>query len=363
MRSKEFNAFLFSIVLLTTIPFLSGCRQTGSASSRNDTSASSCDSASEFMVTSTLDGYLADTVPADFCFKDRLYIGGENNYYLIDTDGSLVRWGSNWDNWDTGWDQGGYEDILLQPFSQRNVLVQHAIKYVRSYSASFALDENHNLWAWSGSSAWPLSPTESNIPSNEPRIVMSSVADIAASDFDVAVVMEDSTLRLWGSDSRLQNPVDIVDDVQKVIHSRDGYYFIDMAGALYKIDYNPDSGTSAYIEPQRYPLESDVVDVADADDPFVGDLLVLKKGGELELLNTQTYTPKITQLTNQAICINGSGFVSSDGNYWRVMIDAGKYKSMKEEKNTVWIVCNFEGDSILITKDGKIKVQNNSDSK
>lgn len=135
---------------------------------------------------------------------------------------------------------------------------------------------------------------------------MSSVLDIAASDFDVAVVMEDNTLRLRGSDRRLQSPVDIIDHVQHVIHSRSGYYYIDTAGVLYKIAYNPDTGTSAYVQSEQAPLETDVVDVADTDDPFVGDLFVLKKDGSLQLLNDQSDCPTITQLTNQALCINGS---------------------------------------------------------
>jgi len=87
----------------------------------------------EFTTANTLKSYLTDPIPADFQFKGRLYTDEENNYYLIDTDGSLVRWGTNWDYWDMGWNQDGNEDIALQSFSQHNVFVQHAVKYVRSY--------------------------------------------------------------------------------------------------------------------------------------------------------------------------------------------------------------------------------------
>lgn len=72
-----------------------------------------------------LNGYLTEgPIPDNFQYKDRLYNGGENNYYLIDMEGNLVRWGTNWDNWDMGWEQGGSTDATPQPFNQRNVLVQ-----------------------------------------------------------------------------------------------------------------------------------------------------------------------------------------------------------------------------------------------
>ena len=227
-----------------------------------------------------LNGYLTEgPIPDNFQYKDRLYIGGENNYYLIDMEENLVRWGTNWDNWDMGWEQGGSTDVTLQPFNQRNVLVKHAVKYVRSFSASFVLDENHNLWAWSAANAWPLVDSEGDKPFNEPRIIMSSVRDIAASDLDMAVVMEDGTLKLWGSNKDLQKPRDICKNAEKVFNTRSGYYYIDTAGNLYNMNCISPNGPGSPLRENVEPilLDTEVADIADAYDPFVGVLLVLKR--------------------------------------------------------------------------------------
>lgn len=341
-----------------------GAGSTSSTASQSSTvpgSTSTADSSD----TAELDGYLTEgPIPDNFQYKDRLYIGGENNYYLIDMEGNLVRWGTNWDNWDMGWEQGGSTNITLQSFNQRNVLVQHAVKYVRSFRASFVLDENHNLWAWSATYAWPLMDSEGDMPFNEPRIIMSSVRDIAASDLDMAVVMEDGTLRLWRSNKGLQKPVDICENAEKVFSTRSGYYYIDTAGNLYHMDCilpnEPGSPLRADVEPIL--LDTEVADIADAYDPFVGDLLVLKKNGMVELLNDQDAPPTVTSLAEYARAINGSGFNSADGDYWRVITESGKYAGMKKEENTVWAVYNFDGDSIRILKDGKIEVRFNKDS-
>lgn len=312
-----------------------------------------------------LNGYLTEgPIPDNFQYKDRLYIGGENNYYLIDIEGNLVRWGTNWDNWDMGWEQGGSTDVTLQAFNQRNALVQHAVKYVRSFSASFVLDENHNLWAWSAANAWPLMDSEGDKPFNEPRIIMSSVRDIAASDLDMAVVMEDGTLKLWGSDKDLQKPRDICKNAEKVFNTRSGYYYIDTAGNLYNMDCISPNGPGSPLRENVEPilLDTEVADIADAYDPFVGVLLVLKKNGMVELLNSQDAPPTVTLVAEHARAINGSGFISADGDYWRVSTDSGKYVGMEKEKNTVWAVYNFVGDSIRILKDGKIEVRFNKDS-
>lgn len=312
-----------------------------------------------------LNGYLTEgPIPDNFQYKDRLYNGGENNYYLIDMEGNLVRWGTNWDNWDMGWEQGGSTDATPQPFNQRNVLVQHAVKYVRSFSASFVLDENHNLWAWSATYAWPLMDSEGDKPSNEPRIIMSSVRDIAASDFDTAVVMENGTLRLWGNDKNLQEPADICKNAEKVFSTRSGYYYIDITENLYDMDcvFPNEPGGSLRTDVEPLLLDTEVVDIADANDPFVGDLLVLKKNGMVELLNDQDVPPTVTPLAEYARAINGSGFISADGDYWRIITDSGKYVGKKKEENTVWAVYNFSGDSIRILKDGKIEVQSSKDS-
>jgi hypothetical protein len=64
---------------------------------------------------SELNGYLTEEeLPDNFIFKDRLYIGGEANYYLIDLEGNLVRWGTNFDQADMGWD---YDATLHSPFA------------------------------------------------------------------------------------------------------------------------------------------------------------------------------------------------------------------------------------------------------
>lgn len=159
-----------------------------------------------------LNGYFTDGQPSEDCqYGNRLYMGSESNYYLIDADGDLVRWGSNWDNWDMGWDQGG-----VQPFDQRNVLVRRAVKYARGFSASFALDENHDLWAWSGLSLWPAEEGSEETPPNVPRKTMSSVKDIAAGDLDAVIVLESGALRLWRAGESPAYAVDVCENVEKV---------------------------------------------------------------------------------------------------------------------------------------------------
>ena len=93
-----------------------------------------------------LNGYLVESaIPEDFDFKNRLYIGGEASYYLIDTEGNLVRWGTNFDKRDMGWDYGAAPP---QSFQLRNILVPNAKKLVLAFGATFVLDKNGDLWGW-----------------------------------------------------------------------------------------------------------------------------------------------------------------------------------------------------------------------
>lgn len=303
-----------------------------------------------------LNGYFTDgQLPEDCQYGNKLYMGGENNYYLIDADGDLVRWGSNWDNWDMGWDQCGD-----QPFDQRNVLVRRAVKYVRGFSASFALDENHDLWAWSGLSLWPAEEDSEEIPSNVPRKIMSSVKDIAAGDLDAVIVLEGGALRLWRAGESLAYAVDVCENVEKVFFTRSGYYCIDAAGNLYSLDNALPDGLGEPRPAAGHPaiLETEVADIADAHSDFVGDFLVLKRDGTVELLNDRETPCVITLVAEGAREINGTGFVSADGAYWRVFSDSGEYTGMEKEAHTRWTVYEMiEENSIRILDDGNIEVR------
>lgn len=65
-----------------------------------------------------------------------------------------------------------------------------------------------------------------------------------------------------------------------------------------------------------------------------------------------------TEVAEGAREINGTGFVSADGAYWRVFSDSGEYTGMEKEAHTRWAVYDrIEEDSIRILDDGNIEVR------
>lgn len=307
--------------------------------------------------TAELNGYLTEgMIPEGFQYKDRLYIGGENNYCLIDMDDNLVRWGTNWDNWDVGWEQ---ENGAAQPFRLRNVLVQHATKYTRGFSASFVLDQNHDLWAW-GISPWLLLDGDTP-PSNEPRRIMSSVKDIATSDFDAAAVLEDGTLKIWGSEEGRREPVTIQNSAEKVYFMWAGFFYIDMAGNLYDDSavWSDEVEGSPEVDKDPILLDTNVEDIQDLQS---GAMLVLKKDGTVGLLDHHAEPYTFSPLAEHVQAINDSGFISANGDYWHVITESGKYVRMEKEENSAYAVYNFNGDSIRILNDGKIEMRFNEET-
>lgn len=66
----------------------------------------------------------------------------------------------------------------------------------------------------------------------------------------------------------------------------------------------------------------------------------------------------IILMAERAREINGTGFVSADGAYWRVFSDSGEYAGMEKEAHTRWAVYDrIEEDSIRILDDGNIEVR------
>lgn len=101
-----------------------------------------------------------------------------------------------------------------------------------------------------------------------------------------------------------------------------------------------------------------MADIADAHSAFVGDFLVLKRDGTVELLNDREMPCVIILMAERAREINGTGFVSADGAYWRVFSDSGKYAGMEKEAHTRWAVYDrIEEDSIRILDNGNIEVR------
>lgn len=308
-------------------------------------------SAESFDISEELSGQLTEgPLPEGLDFRDRIYISGSSSYYLIDMDGNLVRWGRNWDQYDMGWDEN-----TLQPYSQRNILVPHAKKMAMGYNATLVLDEASVLWGW-GSVPWLLLK-ETPPESNHPEKIMLAVKDIAAGDFYAAAVMEDGTLTVWGRQEGFREPVAIRENVEKVYVLWDTLIFIDDDGNLYGYK-DAWSGEMGGLLEEPLLLDTDVEDIQRLNFDLES-LLVLKKDGTMGMTDYYAEPYTFLPLAQDVRQINGSGFISSVGDYWQIFIDerTGEYVGMESMKDTAYAVYNAGEESIQIMKNGEILVR------
>jgi hypothetical protein len=296
---------------------------------------------------SELNGYLTEEeLPDNFIFKDRLYIGGEANYYLIDLEGNLVRWGTNFDQADMGWD---YDATSPQPFRLRNILVPNAQKLTFGFCTTFVLDKDGDLWGW-GISA-PLLLKEESEALNQPEKVMSSVNDIAAGDFYVAAVMNDGTLDIWGTEDGYREPISVQENVKSVCVIREMLFFIDLDSNLYYFPNGSSVNMDGFME-EPVLLDTDVDDVQYLN---FRTILVLKTDGTVGIPN-YTENQSFQVLAHDAQYINQSGYVSADGDFWHIICTEDNGVDTELEENTAYAIYNSMGDSLRILRDGRIEV-------
>lgn len=294
-----------------------------------------------------LNGYLVESaIPEDFDFKNRLYIGGEASYYLIDTEGNLVRWGTNFDKRDMGWDYGAAPP---QSFQLRNILVPNAKKLVLAFGATFVLDKNGDLWGWGIS--FELLLKKGIIESNQPVKIMSSVKDIDAGDFYGAAVMEDGALKIWGRDANYQNPVSVQENVKSVHVIREVLFFVDSCSNLYYFPNGSSANMDGFSE-KPMCLDTNVEDVQYLN---YETILVLKTDGTVGIPDYREKRP-FQVLAYNAQTINQSGYISEDGNYWHIISTEDNRVKTELEENTAYAVYNSMGDSLRILQNGRIEV-------
>lgn len=293
-----------------------------------------------------LNGCLAeDTIPENFNFKNRLYIGGEASYYLIDMDDNLVRWGTNFDKNDMGWDHGAAPP---QPFHLRNTLIPNTKKLILAFGASFALDKNGDLWGWGISSQLLLKKELGG--SNQPVKIMSSVKDVDAGDFYGAAVMEDGTLKIWGRDANYLNPVSVRVNVKSVHVIREILFFVDSNSNLYYFPNGSSMNMDGFLEEPVF-LDTSVEDVQYLN---YETILLLKTDGTVGIPNYRE-NRSFNVLAHHARLINQCGYVSDNGEFWHIITDDGKLVDIELEENTAFAVYSSRGDSLRILKNGRIE--------
>lgn len=296
---------------------------------------------------SELNGYFTEgDLPENFDFKDRLYIGGEANYYLIDMEGNLVRWGTNFDQADIGWD---YDATSPQPFRLRNILVPNAQKLTFGFRTTFVLDKNGDLWGWGISAPLLLKEEIANL--NRPEKIMSSVKDIAAGDFYAAAVMNDSSLVIWGREDVYREPIPVQENVKSVRVIREMLFFIDLDSNLYYFPNGSSMNLDGFME-EPVLLDTDVDDVQYLN---FRTILVLKTDGTVGIPD---YRDKqaFQALAHDAQLINQSGYVSVDGDFWHIISADDNSVDIELEKNTAYAIYNSMEDSLRILRDGRIEV-------
>lgn len=293
-----------------------------------------------------LNGYLVESaIPEDFDFKNRLYIGGEASYYLIDTEENLVRWGTNFDKRDMGW---GYGAAPPQSFQLRNILVPNAKKLVLAFGATFVLDKSGDLWGWGISSELLLK--KDIIESNQPVKIMSSIKDIDAGDFYGAAVMEDGSLKVWGRDINYQNPVLVQQNIKSVHVIREILFFVDSRSNLYCFPNGSSTNMDGFSE-KPICLDTNVEDVQYLN---YETILVLKTDGTVGIPDYRGRRP-FQVLAYNAQSINQSGYISEDGNYWHIISTEDNLVETELEENTAYAVYNSMGDSLRILQNGRIE--------
>lgn len=297
--------------------------------------------------TSELNGYFAEVeLPEHFVFKDRLYIGGEANYYLIDMEGNLVRWGTNIDQADMGWN---YDAATPQPFRLRTILMPNAQKLTFGFRTTYVLDKNGDLWGWG--ITVPLLQKEEAGSLNQPEKMMSSVRDMAAGDFYIAAVREDGTLDIWGSEEEDRGPISVREHVKSVCVIREMLFFIDSDANLYYFPNGSSMNMDGFME-EPVLLDTDVDDVQYLN---FRTILVLKTDGTVGIPSDMENWSFQT-LAHGAQYINQSGYVSVDGHYWHIICTDDNGIDTELEENAVYAIYNSVGDSLRILENGKIEV-------
>lgn len=294
-----------------------------------------------------LNGCLAEgTIPENFNFKNRLYIGGEANYYLIDMEDNLVRWGTNFDKKDMGWDYGAAPP---QSFHLRNTLIPNAKKLILAFGASFALDKNGDLWGWGISSQLLLKKELGG--SNQPVKIMSSVKDVDAGDFYGAAVMEDGTLKIWGRDANYLNPVSVRVNVKSVHVIREILFFVDSNSNLYYFPNGSSMNMDGFLDEPVF-LDTSVEDVQYLN---YETILLLKTDGTVGIPNYKE-NRSFNVLAHNVQLINQCGYVSDSGEFWHIITEDDKLVDIELEENAAFAVYNSMGDSVRILRNGRIEV-------
>lgn len=298
-----------------------------------------------------LNGQLCEgEIPPDFNFKDKLCISGEGSYYLIDMDGNLVRWGTNWDNMDPGWP---YAVSPPQPFRMRNILVPQAKKMVFAFRNTLVLTETGDLWGWGPYGQLLLrAQSEEPVESNQPQKFLTSVKDIAAGDFYAAAVMNDHTLCIWGKQDGWQEPVTIREQVQSVHVTREILYFIDLDANLYYFPNGWSENMDGFWE-EPILLDTEIEDMQFLN--YEG-ILLLKTDGTVGIPHYRESSSTFQALAHDAKQINASGYLTENGDYWRIYTQDGRFLRKELEPDTVYAVYAIQGDSLRILRNGKIEV-------
>ena len=288
-----------------------------------------------------LNGCLWDgPMPEGVDLRDRLYTDGFGTMNVIDLDGNFVHWGLNGDAIDTGleFDNG------RQPYSQRSVLMKNVQKMAPGYLAFLAIDNNQDLWGWGSNPHLLMYDGDSNYPTREPIKMLSDVKDVAAGDFEAAVVRTDGRLQVWCRQEGWQKPVTIRTGVEKIC-SVYTLLHIDQQHCLY---YYPD-GWSSQQKPKL--LDRDIDDVSMLLWNF---FLERKTDGSVWIRH---FNSKPVLLAEDSIQLAYNGYITPDGTFWGCRESDPGYTLIIQPMDSACSILGYgsSGD-VHIMKDGEIRV-------
>ena len=282
-------------------------------------------------------------------FQNRLYITGENTYYLIENNGDLVRWGTNFDQHDIGW-----PNDYPQPFDARSTLIQNITQFNWGYGTYVAIDNNNTLWGW-GPQTWHL--LDNNITNTkQPKEILASVQNIALGDFYAAVVLTDGSLQIWGNQDGYNCPQTIQTNVKKVCIIRDCLFYLDTNGNLFSYDQGNSHNLSGFLTAPLI-LGSNIQDIQILN---YQHLFVLKDNFCAEILDFATGHIISIPVATDVCQICTSGYYSS-GVFHHVTVKDSDIVSHAEPQ-VVYATYNVTGDYAKLLCNGIIDVGFSEDS-
>jgi hypothetical protein len=85
-------------------------------------------------------------------------------------------------------------------------------------------------------------------------------------------------------------------------------------------------------------------------------ILLLKTDGTVGIPHYRESPSTFQTLAHDAKQINASGYLTENGDYWRIYTQDGRFLRKELEPDTVYAVYAIQGDSLRILRNGKIEV-------